>query len=135
MLANTEMPAGRRYFWPIYEAAERLNLPIGLHAGSSYRFAPSNAGWPSYFIEEYASNAPAFKQELLSLITEGVFQKFPALKVVLIEAGFTWLPGYLLAHRQNLARRTARGALGQGCAIRTDSPPCPLHPAASRRAA
>jgi len=94
MLANTEMPAGRRYFWPIYEAAERHNLPIGLHAGSSYRFAPSNAGWPSYFIEEYASNAPAFKQELLSLITEGVFQKFPALRVVLIEAGFTWLPGY-----------------------------------------
>jgi len=94
MLANTEMPAGRRYFWPIYEAAQRFGLPVGFHAGSSYRFAPSNAGWPSYYIEEYASNAPAFKQELLSLITEGVFQKFPDLKVVLIEAGFTWLPGY-----------------------------------------
>ena len=94
MLANTEMPAGRRYFWPIYEAAQRFGLTVGFHAGSSYRFAPSNAGWPSYFIEEYASNAPAFKQELLSLITEGVFQKFPELKVVLIEAGFTWLPGY-----------------------------------------
>ena len=53
-----EMPAGRRYFWPIYEAAERHDLPVGLHAGSSYRFAPSNAGWPSYFIEEYAANAP-----------------------------------------------------------------------------
>ena len=72
MLANTEMPAGRRYFWPIYEAAQRFGLPVGFHAGSTYRFAPSNAGWPSYYIEEYASNAPAFKQELLSLITERV---------------------------------------------------------------
>ncbi|HVG50537.1 MAG TPA: amidohydrolase family protein, partial [Xanthobacteraceae bacterium] len=26
LLANTEMPAGRRYFWPIYDAAERHNL-------------------------------------------------------------------------------------------------------------
>ncbi|MGZ5895069.1 MAG: amidohydrolase family protein [Xanthobacteraceae bacterium] len=94
LLANTEMPAGRRYFWPIYEAAERHNLPVGFHAGSSYRFAPSNAGFPSFFVEEYAGNAPSFKGELLSLITEGVFQKFPALKVVMIEAGFTWLPGY-----------------------------------------
>jgi predicted TIM-barrel fold metal-dependent hydrolase len=94
LLANTEMPAGRRYFWPIYEAAERHNLPVGFHAGSSYRFAPSNAGFPSFYVEEYAGNAPSFKGELLSLITEGVFQKFPKLTVVMIEAGFTWLPGY-----------------------------------------
>jgi predicted TIM-barrel fold metal-dependent hydrolase len=32
---------------------------------------------------------------LLSLLTEGVFQKFPKLKVVLVESGFTWLPGFL----------------------------------------
>jgi predicted TIM-barrel fold metal-dependent hydrolase len=32
---------------------------------------------------------------LLSLVAEGVFQKFPKLKVVLIESGFTWLPTWL----------------------------------------
>ena len=32
---------------------------------------------------------------LLSLISEGVFQKFPKLKVVMVESGFTWLPGFL----------------------------------------
>jgi predicted TIM-barrel fold metal-dependent hydrolase len=31
----------------------------------------------------------------LSLVAEGVFQKFPRLKVVMIEAGFTWLPPFL----------------------------------------
>jgi predicted TIM-barrel fold metal-dependent hydrolase len=30
----------------------------------------------------------------MSLVAEGVFQKFPALKVVLSEAGFTWLPNW-----------------------------------------
>jgi uncharacterized protein len=32
---------------------------------------------------------------LNSLVTEGVFVKFPKLKVVLIESGVTWLPAYL----------------------------------------
>jgi len=31
----------------------------------------------------------------LSLVTEGVFVKFPALKVVMMESGVTWLPGLI----------------------------------------
>jgi predicted TIM-barrel fold metal-dependent hydrolase len=31
---------------------------------------------------------------LNSLVTEGVFNKFPRLKVVLMESGVTWLPAY-----------------------------------------
>ena len=38
---------------------------------------------------------PAFQQALSSLICEGVFTKFPDLKVVLLESGFTWLPAHL----------------------------------------
>ena len=37
----------------------------------------------------------AFQAHLLSLVHEGVFAKFPTLTVVLIEAGFTWLPQFL----------------------------------------
>jgi len=42
-----ELMLGRSYYWPIYEAAVRHNLPIGLHAGSMYRYAPTSTGWPS----------------------------------------------------------------------------------------
>ena len=34
LLAMTEMPLGRRQIWPIYRAAEKHGLPIGIHAGS-----------------------------------------------------------------------------------------------------
>jgi predicted TIM-barrel fold metal-dependent hydrolase len=46
-------------------------------------------------VEDYVAQAGAFETQLLSLIAEGVFQKYPKLKVVLIESGFTWLPHFL----------------------------------------
>jgi predicted TIM-barrel fold metal-dependent hydrolase len=95
MLSMTELPLGRRQNWPIYRAAERHGLPIGIHAGSSFLHPPSAIGWPSYYLEDYVSQAPGFAGTLNSLVTEGVFVKFPRLKVVLIESGVTWLPSYL----------------------------------------
>ena len=95
MLELTELPLGRRQNWPIYAAAERHGLPVGIHAGSSFRHPPSGLGWPSFYLEDYVSFAPGFGAVLNSLVTEGVFVKFPKLKVVLIESGVTWLPAYL----------------------------------------
>ena len=95
VLAMQEMPLGRRHFWPIYAAAERHGLPIGIHAGSAYRHPVTSLGWPTYYVEDYAAQAQGFQSQLASLITEGVFAKFPELKVVLIESGVTWLPAFL----------------------------------------
>jgi predicted TIM-barrel fold metal-dependent hydrolase len=83
---------GKRVFWPIYAAAEKHDLAVGIHAGGTFRHAPTGSGWPSYHVEDYVACAGAFESQLLSLLTEGVFQKFPSLKFVLIESGFTWLP-------------------------------------------
>ena len=92
MLSQAEMPLGRRQNWPIYRAAEKHGLPIGIHAGSASVHPPSARGWPSYYLEDYVSQAQGFAGTLNSLLTEGVFVKFPGLKVVLIESGVTWLP-------------------------------------------
>ena len=95
LLVMGDMPLGKRHYWPIYAAALRHNLPIGIHAGSAYRHPVTPLGWPTYYTEDYAAQAAAFQQCLTSLICEGVFTKFPELKVVLIESGFTWLPAHL----------------------------------------
>jgi uncharacterized protein len=94
LLAMTELPLGRRQNWPIYKEAAAHGLPIGIHAGSTYRHPPSASGWPSYLVEDYVSNTQLFAAQLASLVSEGVFAKFPALTVVLIESGFTWLPAF-----------------------------------------
>jgi uncharacterized protein len=95
VLAAGERPLGKRSYWPIYAAAERHGLPIGIHAGSSFRHPPTTLGWGSYYLEDYVAHAQSFQAQLLSLVAEGVFQKFPRLTVVLIESGFTWLPPFL----------------------------------------
>lgn len=95
MLAMAELPLGRRQNWPIYRAAERHGLTINIHAGSSFRHAPTSIGWPSYYLEDYVAQSQGFAGVLNSLITEGVFVEFPRLKVVLMESGVTWLPGWM----------------------------------------
>jgi len=95
MPVAAEMPYGKRYYWPIYEAAEHYDLPVGLHAGTMYRHAPTPNGWPSHFLHDYVAHSQVFEDQLLSLVSEGVFTKFSKLRVVLIESGVTWLPHFL----------------------------------------
>ena len=93
--AAADMLYGRRYYWPIYAAAIKHGLPIGLHAGNILRHAPTSNGWPSHFLHDYVAQSQLFEDQLLSLIAEGVFTEFPDLRFVFIESGVSWLPGFI----------------------------------------
>lgn len=95
LLVMGDRPLGHRSFWPIYRAAEKHGLPIGIHAGSTFRHAPTGSGWPSYHLEDNVLQASAFEDTLVSFLAEGVLQKFPGTKLVLMESGFAWLPTLL----------------------------------------
>ena len=92
---SNDMPLGRRRYWPVWRAAARYGLPVAIHAGSTYRHAPTSTGWPTYFLEDYVAEAQAFESALLSMLTEGVFEEIPELVVVLAESGVAWLPSFL----------------------------------------
>jgi predicted TIM-barrel fold metal-dependent hydrolase len=93
--SGCETPLGRRQYHPIYEACVRHGLPLALHFGGEGAGAtpPSTAvGHPSTFFEWYGSLPQSYMAHIMSLVTEGVFERFPTLKIVLHEAGIAWLP-------------------------------------------
>jgi predicted TIM-barrel fold metal-dependent hydrolase len=89
---RADRPYGNRFYWPLLEAAVEHGRPLALHFGGSSGNPPTPVGWPSYYLEEYVGMGHIFEAQLTSLIAEGAFERFPELRVVLLESGFGWLP-------------------------------------------
>lgn len=85
---------GARYWWPIYQAAQEHDLPILLHVtgtDSVMNTAPVAAGGqPDTYAERYVTLSLAAEANLTSLIFSGVFERFPQLRVMIVEYGFLW---------------------------------------------
>jgi hypothetical protein len=90
---RTSDPLGHRRYWPIFEAAERCNKPVAMHvAGFSGGHSSTGTGWPTFYIQEHYAMSTGMQNTLMSVVFEGVFERFPKLRMVMIEGGFAWAP-------------------------------------------
>src|SRR4051794_39384884 len=80
-------PLGRRRYWPIYERAQALGLPLGIHVGGYGGHAPTGGGWPSYYFEGHQANAHTIAAPLSRLRVEGGAEGLSKIKVVFLEGG------------------------------------------------
>ena len=80
---------GSEQYWPIYQEAERLGCALGIHGGAHESmlmddmspYAPVNAlGHPFGQMVSFAG-----------IIFNGVFDKFPGVRIGFLEAGCAWL--------------------------------------------
>lgn len=93
--AATLRPLGQREYWPIFAAAVEVGLPLAVHPGTEgagIAYPPTPVGWPSRYMEWHNILPIGYMAQINSLVTEGVFEKFPELTFVAIEGGIAWLP-------------------------------------------
>ncbi|WP_202079034.1 amidohydrolase family protein [Caldalkalibacillus salinus] len=81
---------GDPYYHPIFEAAHRQGLAIGMHLSADISF--QGGDFLRYYVAWRSAHPQAYMTQVISLITNGVFDKFPDLKVAMIEGGFEWVP-------------------------------------------
>jgi predicted TIM-barrel fold metal-dependent hydrolase len=104
MAPDNERPAGHPRYWPIYEAAEHYGIPVSFHVLASR--AVTGTGIPNYYLEEHTQFADTNFPLVASLIFEGVFDRFPNLKIGMIELAWSWVVPF--AWRLDRAHRLMR---------------------------
>lgn len=87
---------GNKRYHPVLEAAARHDIVVGLHAWGRAGSGPTVTGFTHTYLEDYLSNSQmAVQGQVVSLVAEGVFERFPNLRVCLAECGFSWVPPLL----------------------------------------
>jgi predicted TIM-barrel fold metal-dependent hydrolase len=99
MLAN-------RYFNPLYEKAQALNLPICVHTGNGNR-----AVWDLTFQDDFPSARFPVVCAMQSLLLQSVPDRFPGLRFGFIEAGAQWVP---YSVREVIRTAAVRARQGRG---------------------
>jgi predicted TIM-barrel fold metal-dependent hydrolase len=93
-------PFGYPVFDPIYRAAEELGLVVLLRAGGNA--TPDQVGHtaagglPATYAEFDALASQTVMTHIVTMITQGVFEKYPALRVLVAGAGVTWITQLLM---------------------------------------
>lgn len=89
---GSRFPYGQRYYDPIYDACVNLDLPLVIHTGSE---GPGMNGQESYYIEKRQHRSLGYMGHLASMVFEGLFERYPTLRVLFVEGGYIWLPTFL----------------------------------------
>jgi uncharacterized protein len=107
-VTNLRKGYGHESFFPIYEEACRLDMPLAVHG------APSRGlgfDFLDTFVEVHALEHPLpLMIQLTNMIFQGVFESYPNLRVAYLEAGCGWIPFMMDRLDEDFERRGKKWA-------------------------
>jgi predicted TIM-barrel fold metal-dependent hydrolase len=102
---GTDYALGNPKYWPIFEALEHYNLPLAVHVAGLHRRA-TGTGQHNFYFEAHVNFALRNYSIVPSMIFEGVFDRFPNLKMCLTEQSWAWAVPF--AWRMDATHRVLR---------------------------
>jgi len=105
-------PFGHPAYHDLYAAAQDCGLPIAMHNGGDLWHGTTHGtagGVPHTRFEFHTTSPQHSMSHLASFIVHGVFEKFPKLKLLVIEGGVAWLPWLMWSldrHYESLRRES-----------------------------
>ena len=84
---------GSQTYWPIYEAIQRLKVPLLIH--NSYAGPGNDRRADTFLFQDTMGRPMETMITYAGLVYGGVPEKFPDLRVSFLDVGVGWLPFYL----------------------------------------
>ncbi|PTY00967.1 amidohydrolase [Verrucomicrobia bacterium LW23] len=91
-------PLGNPAMAALFKACAKHGLPLHLHPSTTVMIANGSTiptGMARNFLQIHVCIPQFYMSDLVSLVLEGTFEKYPGLKVMFIEGGICWLPHVL----------------------------------------
>ena len=107
-----KMDLGSPAFWPLYEEAERLQIPVAFHPN-----APGAEGterWDTFLCAHTVGFAFELMQAFLGIMVGGVLERCPRLRVGFFEGGCGWVPYWLDRIDEHYEKRPEEAPLLKG---------------------
>src|SRR5215203_3258170 len=100
-----ELPFTASHYEPLWDAAEALDAPINLHTILHLKSHPSFQESESQRIKESLTRYVDAANAMFDIVTSGVLERHPRLKLVLVELHIGWIPFILQQWDDALSRR------------------------------
>jgi uncharacterized protein len=91
MLPSNGLPEllGAKTYWPVYTEAERLGCSIAVHGGCHDGFGMDHL---NMYVPVHALGHPwGLTINCASIVYNGIFDRFPGLRIAFLEGGVAWL--------------------------------------------
>lgn len=80
---------GSKTYWPIYEEAEKLGCALAVHVGCLHRMGLD--AFSTYYTAHALGHPFSLMIQAAAMLSHGVFDRFPKLRVAFLEGGATWV--------------------------------------------
>jgi predicted TIM-barrel fold metal-dependent hydrolase len=95
---GARIPYGNPIYDPMWEAANELELPVSVH--THYESVGiggpiTAAGMPDYYAEYHTLCGSGMYGHFVSILCHGIFERFPSVRVAMIEGGLVPYVGFL----------------------------------------